>query len=190
MRIRRIAPVAVLVLSVTATGALLASGGEQSEHRSLMPQAANAKWKTECGACHVAYPPALLPARSWEKMMAGLADHFGEDASLDAAAAREITDYLVRESADRGSRRTGRKVASAIALADAPLRITGTRWFRHKHDEIAPAVWRRAAVASPANCGACHKGAAEGDFSERRVAIPRDAGDSAPRQASLGGPLE
>jgi hypothetical protein len=186
MTLRRIAPVAVLVLSVTATSALLASGGEESGHGKLTPQATDAKWKTECSACHVGYPPALLPARSWERIMAGLADHFGEDAALDAASAREISEYLVRESADRGARRAGRKIANAIAAAEAPLRITETRWFRHKHDEIAPAVWRRAAVASPANCGACHKNAAEGDYSERRVAIPRDAGGSAPGQASLG----
>lgn len=185
MKLCRIAPVLVLVLSVTATGALLASGGP-SEHGNLIPQSANSKWKSECGSCHVAYPPALLPARSWEKLMAGLAEHFGEDASLDAATAREIREYLVRESGDRGASRTGHKAASAVAPADAPMRITETRWFRHEHDEIAPAVWRRPAIGSPANCGACHEGAAELDFSERRVAIPRDTGSPAPGPVSLG----
>jgi hypothetical protein len=186
MRRNRIAPVAALVMSVTATGALLASGAQGSEHGNLMPPAVNAKWKSECGACHVAYPPALLPGRSWEKLMSGLADHFGEDASLDAGSAREISEYLVRESADRGASRMGRKVASAVAPTEAPVRISETRWFRHKHDEIGPAVWRRAAVGSAANCGACHQGAGEGDYSERRVAIPRDAGRPGAGQASLG----
>ena len=185
MNIRRIAPVAVLVLSVTATGALLASG-DSYEHGRLVLQTVNAKWKDECGSCHVAYPPALLPARSWEKLMAGLANHFGEDASLDAATTREITEYLVRESGDRAASRTGRKAARAVAPGEAPLRITETRWFRRQHDEIAPAVFRRAAIRSAANCGACHKGAADGDFSEERVAIPRDAGGAGPGQAALG----
>ena len=29
-----------------------------------MHAAANAKWKAECGSCHIAYPPELLPASS------------------------------------------------------------------------------------------------------------------------------
>jgi len=185
MTIRKVAPVAVLVLSVTATGALLASG-EGSEHGNLSPRTVNARWKSECGACHVAYPPGLLPARSWERLMVSLADHFGEDASLDAASTREITEYLVRESGDRGASRTGRKAANAVAPGNAPMRITETRWFRHQHDEIAPAVWRRAAVGSAANCGACHVGAVEGDYSEERVAVPRDVGKARSSQASVG----
>jgi hypothetical protein len=184
MNLKRIAPVAVLLMSVTATGALLASGAG-SEHGKLLPQTPNARFQSECGACHVAYPPALLPARSWEKLMAGLADHFGEDASLDADSAREITAYLVRESGDRGESRKGRKVANSIPASDSPLRITDTQWFRHEHDDIAPAVWRRAAIRSAANCSACHKGAPEGDYSERRVSIPRDTGGPVAGQASL-----
>ena len=185
MHVRKIAPLAVLALTVTATSALLASGGS-SEHGRLMPAAVNAKWKSECGACHVAYPPALLPARSWERVMTGLSNHFGEDASLDAATAREITGYLVRESGDRGAGRTGRKAAGAVAPGESPLRITETRWFRHQHDEIAPGVFQRAAIGSPANCGACHQGAADGEFSEDRVAIPRDSGGSRPAQTARG----
>lgn len=183
MKLNRIAPVAVLVISVTTTGALLASG-KTSEHGKLLPRAVNTKFQAECGACHVAYPPALLPARSWEKLMSGLADHFGEDASLDAGSAREITEYLVRESGDHGASRKGRKAASSIPTSESPLRITETPWFRHEHDDISPAVWRRAAIGSAANCGACHKGAGEGDFSEERVAIPRATGD-ATGQASV-----
>ena len=39
-------------------------------------------------ACHVAYPPGLLPAASWQRLMANLPRHFGTDASLDAATAQ------------------------------------------------------------------------------------------------------
>jgi len=35
-------------------------------------------YKEECGACHFAYQPELLPSGSWEKILAGLEDHFGE----------------------------------------------------------------------------------------------------------------
>lgn len=30
----------------------------------------------ECGDCHFAFPPVLLPARSWKKLMGNLKDHF------------------------------------------------------------------------------------------------------------------
>ena len=37
----------------------------------------------ECGSCHFVYPANLLPATSWKAMMAGLEDHFDENAELD-----------------------------------------------------------------------------------------------------------
>jgi len=47
-------------------------------------------YKAECGSCHVAYPPQLLPGASWQQLMAQLERHFGSDASLDATAQQEI----------------------------------------------------------------------------------------------------
>ena len=48
----------------------------------------------ECGSCHVAYPPGLLPAASWQRLMANLPRHFGTDASLDAATLQALSAYL------------------------------------------------------------------------------------------------
>jgi hypothetical protein len=31
-----------------------------------------AGWHSECGSCHVAYPPRLLEAASWRTIMQGL----------------------------------------------------------------------------------------------------------------------
>ena len=117
----------------------------------------------ECGSCHVVYPPGLLPAASWQALMGGLARHFGSDASVDAPAAREIGAWLVAHAA--GGRRAG----------DVPPdhRITRSAWFVREHREVGSAVWARAAVRSAANCGACHGGAAQGDFDEHAVHIPR-----------------
>ena len=42
----------------------------------------NPLYKQECGSCHFAYPPSFLPARSWEKIMKNLSDHFGENAEF------------------------------------------------------------------------------------------------------------
>jgi len=123
----------------------------------------NERWSAECGSCHVAYPPRLLPAPAWRRMMSQLDRHFGVDATVDPAAAASIGAYLERYSGSE--RRT--------ALAPDSLRITETRWFLHEHDEVSPAVWKLPAVKSAANCAACHTKAEQGDFRERYIRIPR-----------------
>lgn len=145
---------------------------DDEEHeggRRTMPAVTNAKWKAECASCHTLYQPGLLPERSWRKLMAGLDKHFGENAGLDPITNKEITDFLVKYSADEGRSR----VARSIHATSTPLRITETAWFKRKHDEVNPAVWKRQKIGSPANCVACHAGAEKGDFSEHQVKVPR-----------------
>ena len=123
----------------------------------------NERWRAECGSCHIAYPPPLLPASSWRRIMSQLDQHFGSDASVDPAAAAEIGAYLERYSG------SGRHTASS----PDSVRITESRWFVHEHDEVPPAVWRLPAVKSAANCAACHTSAEQGDFRKRNIRIPR-----------------
>jgi cytochrome c553 len=129
----------------------------------VMPAQTNAKWTAECGGCHMAFPPGLLPAASWKKLMTGLDKHFGTDASLPPAETKDITDYLVAHASNRWTANS------------APLRISESEWFKTKHraDEINPAVWKRASVKSPANCMACHGAADKGDFNEHNIRIPK-----------------
>lgn len=137
--------------------------GERHGGKPAQPLPTNAKFQQECSGCHVAYAPRLLPAESWRKIMAGLNKHFGTDASLDEQDNREITDFLVNNASTRWRAPT------------APLRITETTWFKREHDEheIAPSVWKNPKVKSPANCGACHLRAEQGDFNEHDIRIPR-----------------
>jgi hypothetical protein len=129
-----------------------------ADERLLVPP--NGTWKTECGACHVPYPPPLLPARSWRTIMGGLDRHFGTDASLDPKAAAEIASFLARHGGrDRGGA--------------AATRITETPWFRREHRKVGTGIWQRADVKSPANCTACHAGAEHGNFDEDTVRVPR-----------------
>lgn len=163
----------ILISSVTAAGTLLASGGGEDGGNRQLPPVSNAKWKAECAGCHMLYHPALLPERSWRNMMSGLDKHFGENAMLDAPTRAEIEQFLVTNSADKTDNRRSRRMVQSIASNAAPLRISETRYFLSKHDEISPATFKRKSVGSAANCVACHRGAEQGDFSESQVKIPR-----------------
>jgi len=119
-------------------------------------------WKSECGSCHIAYPPQLLPASSWRALMSGLDKHFGSDASLDPQTAAGIAAFLEKNAGrDRSLSRT------------PALRITETRWFMHEHDEVPDRVWKNPQVKSAANCTACHVDGDKGDYDEHSIRIPK-----------------
>lgn len=129
-----------------------------------MPPVKDAAVLKECGACHMAFQPAFLPARSWEKMMSGLKDHFGENAELNPATAQAITDYLTANAYDKGKSR-----GKELSASEAPLRITETPWFKQKHgkkDRTAPATLKRRGAKSAADCKACHKEADKGLYED------------------------
>ncbi len=132
----------------------------------------HALYQEECSGCHFVYQPGLLPAASWQRLMNGLADHFGENAELDADTAAQLSDYLVANAADRVS--TGRSPGIANSLrGDAPLRITETVYFRRQHDEIpARVVADNPEIGSFSRCDACHTGAGDGSYDEHTVRIP------------------
>lgn len=164
--------IAILLISVSAAGGLLASGGEHEGDKRL-PPVVNDKWRAECGACHLAYHPGLLPERSWRKLMGGLDKHFGENASLDPATTAEIAKFLADNAADRSGNRRSSKIVASMSTTATPLRISETPYFLRKHDELNAAVFRRPKIGSAAHCAACHQTAEGGDFSEGNVRIPR-----------------
>ncbi|MEB4591676.1 diheme cytochrome c [Candidatus Thiothrix sp. Deng01] len=136
-------------------------GGE-----NLRFNASNPTWQAECSACHIAYPPGLLPAASWREMMDTLGDHFGSDASLDAETVAKILPFLEQNAAPE-------RKAESTTDGKPVLRITETRWFKREHDEVSPATWKNPAVKSASNCMACHTAADKGDFNEDNIQIPR-----------------
>lgn len=141
-----------------ALGAASAARADAGRAAPLLPQ-----YQQECAACHVAYPPGLLPAASWQRLMNTLPRHFGTDASLEPAAAKSLSGWLVANAA-RG-RRAGE--------APPEDRITRSAWFVREHDEVPAATWKLPAVKSAAQCAACHTQADQGDFRERNIRLPR-----------------
>jgi hypothetical protein len=127
-----------------------------------MPLRVPPAYTQECGACHTAYPPALLPARSWQRLMGGLERHYGSDAALDPKTLAELSGWL-QQHAGTGQR----------ATEEPPQdRITRSAWFERKHREIEPAVWKLPSVKSPAQCTACHRGAEQGRFDDDELTTP------------------
>lgn len=145
---------AALFFSHTA----MADDDRRAPRVPLLPQ-----YQQECAACHIAYPPGMLPAASWQRIMNNLPHHYGTDASLDPDAVKQLASWLTAHAG------TDRRVRE-----EPPEdRITRSAWFIRKHDEVAAATWKLPAVKSPANCIACHTRADQGDFNEHNVRIPR-----------------
>ncbi|HQU78443.1 MAG TPA: diheme cytochrome c [Azonexus sp.] len=129
--------------------------------RLPLPADTPASYPAECGSCHLAYPPALLAGGDWQRIMAGLDDHFATDAAVDAQKRQEITAFLERHAGNAGK----------LGNAGDPPRISTTARFVRKHREVPAKLWRDPRVKSAANCEACHRGATEGNYSEHDITI-------------------
>ena len=78
---------AVLCCALAAAASAWADG-------RLMPAQVLPVYKQECAACHMAYPPGMLPAASWQRIMSGLETHYGSDASLEPAQVQQVAAWL------------------------------------------------------------------------------------------------
>jgi hypothetical protein len=129
----------------------------------------------ECGACHFAYPPGLLPVRSWEVLLTAeaLRKHFGVNAELDDDTLKVIHDYAVDNAADKSWYKRSRKIAVATEEGPVPLRITGLRYIFRKHQVIPEKMIKgNKGVKSLSFCDKCHTQAAKGIFDADTVNIP------------------
>ncbi len=154
-----------------AVAVLIVAASVPAAAQDTFPPIANATVKSECGACHMPYQPQMLPRRSWQALVSGLAQHFGEDANLPQAKAAEVLAYLVANSGDAGG--ANNRFLRDLTATAIPLRITETPRWLGEHRKIQPEIWTRAAIGSKANCQACHQAAANGDYNEHRVSIPK-----------------
>ncbi len=163
---------ATLVLSIAAGATLISRAPADDE--ALFPMPSGKTYVNECGSCHTAYAPGMLPARSWRKMLTELGNHFGEDASLEEPQQLEILKALELLAAD-GSQANMRmrRINSAIPANLSPQRVTQTGYFKFLHDEVPGYIWQRKKIGSLANCIACHPRANEGRYGEREIRIPQ-----------------
>lgn len=132
----------------------------------------NPTYKEECGACHFAYQPELLPEASWMEILTNLDDHFGESIELDDGSRKAISDYLKSNSAEYSSAKRAVKIMRSLRN-HVPMRITDTPYIREKHHEISPNVFKRESIGSLSNCSACHTTAENGIYEDDNVKIPK-----------------
>jgi len=132
-------------------------------------------WREECGSCHLAFLPNLLPARSWKLIMAGQGEHFGTDLSLDVPTAAAMLAFLVRNAAENSPTEAAFKINRSIPPDASPLRVTETPYWVAKHRDIDAADWQLPLVKNKSNCAACHLDAVAGTFEDAAMRIPRQA---------------
>ena len=147
-----------------------------SEHdgKSHLKPADNLTYKEICGECHFAYQPELLPSGSWETIVTGLSDHFGEEIEIDQESKKIITEYLKANSAEYSSAKLAVKIMRSLR-GQTPMRITDVPYIRHKHedDDIPADAFTRKSVGSVSNCIACHTTAEDGIYDDDNVVIPK-----------------
>lgn len=132
----------------------------------------NTLYQEECGSCHLAYPPGLLPAASWQGVMSGLEDHFGDNAELDSDVLQQLSNYLASNSAEMSAYRRSQAIMSSLRNSRTPpLRITELSYFAHEHREIPKRIIELPEVGSLSQCNACHRYAEQGSFSEDDIWI-------------------
>ena len=146
------------IVAVGVGHAARVAADQRSPPVALLPQ-----YQQECASCHVAYPPGMLPAASWRRVIDSLSRHYGTDASVDPATAKELASWLTANAA----------TYKRVREQPPQDRITRSAWFERKHRELDAAVWQRTAVGSRANCMACHTRADRGDFDDDRVRIAK-----------------
>jgi hypothetical protein len=179
---------ALIVVSTLSTVALFASSddnygyrdhashekrgyGKHGKYSETVAPVADENYAEECGACHFAYQPGLLPAAAWTQMMNDLADHFGENAELSDEPRQALTAYLTANAADVKPSEVYYELAGRGAVTT--LRISELSGFRHEHREIPRRmVEDNPEVQSFSQCARCHTDAEQGRYDEHQVMIP------------------
>ena len=126
-------------------------------------------YESECGTCHIAYPPILLPTKSWIKLMSGLEDHFEENAELDADTSAHISRYLAQNSMENAGPSDVSHWLTSMPT-EPPIRMTELPVFITDHED----AYKRLGMSpddegflSP--CKDCHKEAEDGVFDKDRL---------------------
>lgn len=133
----------------------------------------NEVWQGECSDCHMAYHPSLLPKRSWQRLFKNQHDHFGDDLDLDKEALQALETFFYNNSAEQMASEPARKILNSTPIAQTPMRITETLYWKKKHEEIDMRYWSNEPVHSKGNCTACHLDANRSTYEDSNMRLPK-----------------
>jgi cytochrome b len=136
---------------------------DEDLHRAALKAQA---WSKECGGCHLAYSPALLPFTSWQRTIDEQDRHFGEDLGLTAAAGQRLLDHARKEAPPSWA---AWKLAASAGPGKPPLEITATAFWRDAHASLPEAAFKPPVSAGRHECEACHRDAGSGIFHPRMI---------------------
>jgi len=149
----------LLVLAFSLTGAGL-------QAQVSVPIPAFTPYTQQCTVCHAAYPPGMLPAASWKKMLDDMPQHFTGQVMINIDTQNEISQWLQTHAG-----------SFALVAEEPPQnRITQSLWWQKIHlnnSKLPAAVWRKPSVSKGASCVACHQTAAKGEFNAKAVQVPK-----------------
>jgi hypothetical protein len=165
----------LLVLALLLTGPAHAIDDRFNPHRyekgGFAPVQDEA-YQKECGSCHFAYLPGMLPERSWHLIL-NAKGHFGETLALDPQVAAKLEAYLTANAADRSPYRGAELMLDRLPASSTPARITELPIMQHRHVVIRQLmISGQAKVKTLTNCDACHEKAATGSFAYDEIVVP------------------
>ncbi|MBF0143007.1 MAG: cytochrome b/b6 domain-containing protein [Magnetococcales bacterium] len=164
-------PVVALLLVIGAVAipaALVLPLGTAPLWATAPAVALDVAWRTECGDCHMAFHPSLLPSRSWEAMLQGGDDHFGEVLSLSPETREELRQAFAGRAAEAEWTEAAFKINRSLKGGATPLRISDTPYWIRKHREIGKETWKNPETAK-SRCEKCHADAEGGIFDDGAV---------------------
>jgi len=128
----------------------------------------------ECGGCHFAYSPGLLPAASWTRIMGQPDKHFGDNIKLDTATSAAISRYLADNAADKSPFLGSQILMEKIDPKKPPTRVMSVPRMHIKHYVMKEVIAKNGnvKVRTFSNCDGCHQAAAKGDFGYAELVVP------------------
>jgi hypothetical protein len=164
-------PSLALSLVVSVSGQEIRYPGDRSNYDNKMPPVfeTDPVYIEECASCHLGYAPGLLPEKSWQKILQGLEDHFGENAELDSESVNHLADYLEKNSLEYEKSDRIAKFKKNLP-SDPPIRITELPAFIVEHQPAVRQIGLEEVedgFFSP--CEDCHKQGASGFFDKERL---------------------
>ena len=174
---RRLHPLMALAVTVLAAGA--ASAASEIFDKKVDPNngflaVTDATYRAECGTCHFAYSPGLLPERSWKWVMSGLDKHYGENVKISPQASASISKYLADNAADKSKFEGSKQIMVRISDSMTPRRVINVPHISTMHRVMKEVLGTnsKVEVRKFTNCNGCHQQAEKGSFAYDELVIP------------------